>query len=153
MRDAHLRITHYLAQAYQIRYYGSTITVPTIPFCPSGVPCSWQKYRNVPAVLKVELLDSPGWNNPVSNDLSTAVAECGAAPSFFQVIVVPTLTLISLGPNSKSLIETVTLAAAGAAAAVAGGAVGLAACAPPPSPTLITPDIPPPPAPPWNSQK
>ena len=40
----------------------------------------------------------------VSNDLSTAVAECGLVPWFFQVIVVPTLTLISFGTNSKSFI-------------------------------------------------
>src|SRR5262245_60846844 len=92
----------------------------------------------------------------VSKDLSTAVAECGAAPSFSQVIVVPALTLISFGLNSKSLAETFTAAGAGGAggAAVgAGGAVGGAACALPPSPTVITPAMPPPPAPPWNSQK
>src|SRR5688500_12240596 len=127
-----------------------------MPF-PSGVPCSWQKYLKVPGASNFVLFDSPGWKIAVSNDLSTAVAECGLAPSFFQMIVVPALIVISGGPNSKSLSATATsVGAACAGAACAGVAVGAtacagaavgAACALPPSPTLITPDMPPPPAP------
>ena len=69
-----------------------TTTVPDI-----AGPCTWQKYVNVPAALKV-------WSNvpldcgePLSNELSVAVTVCELTPAQVQSTVSPTLMVTDAG--------------------------------------------------------
>src|SRR5207237_3450548 len=69
-----------------------TTTVPDI-----ACPCTWQKYVNVPAALKV-------WSNvpldcgePLSNELSVAVTVCELTPAQVQWTVSPTLIVTDTG--------------------------------------------------------
>ena len=67
-------------------------TVPDI-----ACPCTWQKYVNVPAALKV-------WSNvpldcgePLLNELSVAVTVCELTPAQVQWTVSPTLMVTDAG--------------------------------------------------------
>ena len=59
--------------------------------------CGVQWKVNVPGLLKSKLQLSPGFNNPESNDPSSAIALCGNEPLFFQVTLSPALTVIVTG--------------------------------------------------------
>lgn len=65
-----------------------------------------QWYVNVPALANVWENVAPPARLPLSNEESSAVTVCVAAPVFVQVTEVPTLTVIDPGSKPKSTTLT-----------------------------------------------
>jgi len=72
-----------------------------------------QWYFAAPALLTVNVADSPPAIEPVSNDLSSAVIVCAVSSAFFTVTVVAAFTASVAGSNMK--LRIVISAFAGAA--------------------------------------
>jgi hypothetical protein len=88
------------------------MTVPTIPFSPSGVPWKEQKYWYTPGVVNLRSTHSPTFTSArpltasVDHDLSTARALWMIPPQFLKCTWPPTGTRICRGEKVLSAMVT-----------------------------------------------